>query len=65
MVVLQEHGDWGSNSAHIAQALVTTYVNKQRKRDNNIRIATVTDAAKPVDAQAASSASKPSTPTSE
>ena len=36
VVVLQEHGDWGSNSAHIAQAIVVDYVNKQRKRDNNL-----------------------------
>jgi penicillin-binding protein 2 len=37
IVVLQEHGDWGANSAHIAQAVVTTYVNKQRRRDNNLQ----------------------------
>jgi len=36
IVVLQEHGDWGANSAHIAQAVVTTYVNKQRRRDHNL-----------------------------
>jgi len=36
VVVLQEHGDWGANSAHIAQAIVTTYVNKQRRRENNV-----------------------------
>lgn len=36
VVVLQEHGDWGSNSAHIAQAIVTTYVNKQRRKDQNL-----------------------------
>jgi penicillin-binding protein 2 len=36
VVVLQEHGDWGANSAHIAQAIVVDYVNKQRKRDNNL-----------------------------
>jgi penicillin-binding protein 2 len=36
VVVLQEHGDWGANSAHIAQAIVTTYVNKERKRSNNL-----------------------------
>ena len=33
IVVLQEHGDWGANSAHIAQAIVTTYVNKKRRQD--------------------------------
>jgi penicillin-binding protein 2 len=36
IVVLQEHGDWGANSAHIAQAVVTTYVNKKRRQDHNI-----------------------------
>jgi penicillin-binding protein 2 len=36
IVVLQEHGDWGANSAHIAQAVVTTYVNKKRRLDHNL-----------------------------
>ena len=36
VVVLQEHGDWGSNSAHIAQAMVITYVNKKRRQDHNL-----------------------------
>ena len=36
VAVLQEHGDWGSNSAHIAAAVVTTYVNKKRMQDHNI-----------------------------
>ncbi len=36
VVVLQEHGDWGSNSAKIAQAIVTTYVNKIRRKDHNV-----------------------------
>jgi len=36
IVVLQEHGDWGSLSAHIAQAMVTEYVNKKRQQDHNI-----------------------------
>jgi penicillin-binding protein 2 len=31
IAVLQEHGDWGSYSAHIAaQQMVVTYVNKKR-----------------------------------
>jgi penicillin-binding protein 2 len=65
VAVLWEHGYWGNNSAHLAAQIINAFVSKQRKRDNNIRIATVTDAARPVDAQAASSASKPFTPTSE
>jgi penicillin-binding protein 2 len=44
VVVLQEHGDWGSNSAKIAQAIVTTYVNKIRRKDHN----TMERAAEPV-----------------
>jgi penicillin-binding protein 2 len=36
IAVLQEHGDWGSLSAHIAQAIVVTYVNKKRKLENNV-----------------------------
>ena len=36
VVVLQEHGDWGANSAKIAQAVVTTYVNKERRKANNL-----------------------------
>jgi penicillin-binding protein 2 len=35
VVVLQEHGDWGSNSAKIAQAIVTVYVNKVRRQNHN------------------------------
>jgi penicillin-binding protein 2 len=36
IAVLQEHGDWGSNSAHIAQAMVVEYVNKKRMMDHNV-----------------------------
>ena len=36
IAVLQEHGDWGSLSAHIAAQMVTTYVNKKRATDQNI-----------------------------
>lgn len=36
IAVLQEHGDWGSNSAKIAAQLVTVYVNKKRMQDHNI-----------------------------
>jgi penicillin-binding protein 2 len=36
IAVLQEHGDWGSNSAHIAQAMVVEYVNKKRMKDHNV-----------------------------
>jgi penicillin-binding protein 2 len=36
IAVLQEHGDWGSNSARIAAQVVATYVNKKRKQDKNL-----------------------------
>ena len=36
IAVLQEHGDWGSNSARIAAQVVSTYVNKKRKQDKNL-----------------------------
>jgi penicillin-binding protein 2 len=48
IVVLQEHGDWGANSAHIAQAMVITYVNKQRNKDHNL-LQRAGDSTKPVE----------------
>jgi penicillin-binding protein 2 len=39
VAVLWEHGNWGNNSAKLAAQIIDAYVNKQRKRDNNIRIA--------------------------
>jgi penicillin-binding protein 2 len=36
IAVLQEHGNWGSNSARIAAQVVATYVNKKRMQDNNV-----------------------------
>ena len=36
IVVLQEHGDWGANSALIAQKIAIAYVNKKRKEDKNV-----------------------------
>jgi len=36
IAVLQEHGDWGSNSAKIAVQIITTYVNKKRREEHNI-----------------------------
>jgi penicillin-binding protein 2 len=55
VVVLQEHGDWGANSAHIAQAIVTTYVNKERKRSNNL-LQKASEPTKPVEVGAVWSA---------
>src|SRR5271166_798648 len=36
IAVLQEHGDWGALSAHIAAEIITTYVNKKRSADHNV-----------------------------
>ena len=36
VVVLQEHGDWGSGSAKLAAQVITAYVNKQRRLANNL-----------------------------
>jgi penicillin-binding protein 2 len=47
IAVLQEHGDWGSLSAHIAAQMVITYVNKKRRMEHNVQIPV--EAAKPVE----------------
>jgi penicillin-binding protein 2 len=36
IAVLQEHGDWGANSARIAAQIVATYVNKKRQQEHNV-----------------------------
>jgi penicillin-binding protein 2 len=36
VVVLQEHGDWGSGSAKLAAQVITAYVNKKRRQENNL-----------------------------
>jgi penicillin-binding protein 2 len=36
IVVLQEHGDWGANSALVAAKVVSAYVTKQRRKENNL-----------------------------
>ena len=38
VVVLQEHGDWGSGSAKLAAQIITAYVNKKRKQDGNLML---------------------------
>jgi penicillin-binding protein 2 len=47
VAVLWEHGNWGNNSAKLASQIIDAFVNKQRKRDNNIRVATTPEPAKP------------------
>ncbi len=39
VAVLWEGGDWGANSARLASQVIAAYVDKQRQRDNNLRIA--------------------------
>ena len=63
VAVLCEHGGWGAEaSAPLAAQVINAFVAKQRKRDNNIRIA---DTPKPGTVPATSSTPKPSTPTTE
>ncbi len=62
VAVLWEHGYWGNNSARLASGIINAFVTKQRKRENNIRIAE-TPATLPATAQSATapnaSAAKP------
>jgi penicillin-binding protein 2 len=39
VAVLWEHGYWGNNSARLGAQIINAFVEKQRKRANNIRIA--------------------------
>ncbi|HEX4575748.1 MAG TPA: penicillin-binding protein 2 [Edaphobacter sp.] len=41
VAVLWENGNWGNNSAKLAAQVINVFITKQRKRDNNIRIAEV------------------------
>jgi penicillin-binding protein 2 len=66
VAVLCEHGGWGAEaSAPLAAQVINAYVNKQRKRDNNVRIATTPEPDKPEAAQPALSTTKTPTPTAE
>jgi len=50
VAVLWENGDWGSNSAKLGAQIINAFVTKQRKHENNIRIATASEPAKPATA---------------
>jgi len=64
VAVLWEHGYWGNNSARLASGIINAYVTKQRKRDNNIKIAEVAPA--PVAPEATTSKDdSPKRPTAE
>jgi penicillin-binding protein 2 len=61
VAVLQEHGDWGSNSAKIAARMVALYVEKKRKQEHNLMERAGTD--KPVEVGAVWSDPEPAGPT--
>ena len=65
VAVLWENGNWGNNSAKLAAQVINTFVEKQRKRSNNLRIADTPQPAKPEPTPAVSSAPKSPTPTAE
>ncbi len=65
VAVLWENGNWGNNSAKLAAQVINTFVEKQRKRDNNLRIADTPQTPTPQATPATSSTTKPSTPTGE
>ena len=57
VAVLWEHGNGGFNSARLAAQIVSAFVNKQRERDHNLRIAEAPKTDGPTPASA-----KPDTP---
>jgi penicillin-binding protein 2 len=59
VAVLWEHGGWGAGSAPVAAQVINAFVEKQRKRANNIKVAQV-----PAVTETASSASGAMTSTS-
>jgi penicillin-binding protein 2 len=60
VAVLQEHGDWGANSAKIAARMVALYVAKKRKQEHNLMERAGTD--KPVEVGAVWSDPEPPGP---
>src|SRR5271155_1660696 len=63
VAVLVEHGGWGATaSAPLGAQVIEAFVEKQRKRDNNIRIA---DTPKPKTTPTTPSITKPPAPTAE
>ena len=47
VAVLWEHGYWGNNSARLAAGIINTFVEKQRRRANNLKIASAPDSVVP------------------
>ncbi|MCU1248096.1 MAG: penicillin-binding protein 2 [Edaphobacter sp.] len=64
VAVLWEHGNWGNNSAKLAAQVINTFVTKQRKHDNNLRIADTPQPPTPQPAPATSTIKAPA-PTAE
>ena len=65
VAVLWEHGGWGAGSAPVAAQIINAFVTKQRKRENNIRIAqTPAPVAPPSGPPTAQAAPAPVTPKS-
>jgi penicillin-binding protein 2 len=62
VAVLWEHGNWGNNSAKLAAQVIDAYVNKQRKRDNNLRIAEAPPATTPATLSATPAVTPQTTP---
>jgi penicillin-binding protein 2 len=66
VAVLCEHGGWGAEaSAPVAAQVINAFVTKQRRRENNIRIADTPQPAKTQPTPTTSSPTKPATPTAE
>jgi penicillin-binding protein 2 len=67
VAVLWEHGNWGNNSAKLAAQVINTFVTKQRKHDNNLRIADTPPApsTQPAPATSSTTKSSASAPTAE
>lgn len=62
VAVLWEHGNGGFNSAKLGAQVIEAYVNKQRTRDNNVRVA---ETPKPEASPATPVAAKPAIPSAE
>jgi penicillin-binding protein 2 len=66
VAVLCEHGGWGAEaSAPVAAKVINAFVTKQRKRDNNLRIAATPPPTTPSSAAPATVTTKSPTPTAE
>ena len=65
VAILWEHGYWGNNSAKLAAQVINAFVTKQRKHDNNLRIADTPLPVIPNPAPATSPTTKPSAPAAE